>query len=198
QRGFRSLVVTSAIPNDGKTFVACCLAGTLAKEQGKRVLLVDADLRTSNAGQVLSLDTRTLDGLAEVISGKADVENCLITFDDVNSSFTPAGKAGDNPVELLSSPRLQQLLVELTTLFDWVVVDSPPVLPIADANIVIPACDSTVFVVRADKTPTGLIQEAIKKVGRERISGIVMNCVRDIKSTHYYGHYYNRVASAKK
>ena len=154
QKGLKSLIVTSAVPDEGKTFVACCLAAMLAKEQGRKVLLIDGDLRTGSAGHALRLDNGVRrPGLSNVLSGEVDVENCLIPCLDLNLWFLPAGSAVDNPVELLSSPRLQQMMRDLTVLFDWVIVDSPPVLPIADTSVLAPVCDAALIVVRADRTP---------------------------------------------
>src|SRR5262249_47368617 len=83
--GINSLIVTSAVPKEGKTFIACCLAGTLGKDQGKKVLLVDADLRTANASHVIGLEEgRQSKGLCDVLAGKADVENCIIPCTDLN------------------------------------------------------------------------------------------------------------------
>lgn len=199
QRGTKSLLITSSVPNEGKTFVACCLAGILARERGKKVLLVDGDLRTANAGRLIGFEHRdSLVGLSDILAGKADVQASLIPCADLNLSFLPAGQFVENPVELLSSPRLQQVMLDLTLLFDWVIVDSPPNLPIADAGLLIPVCDTAIVVVRADKTPVSLIKESIKRAGPEKVSGIVMNCVRNIHATRYYGDYYNQLAQTHK
>jgi polysaccharide biosynthesis transport protein len=199
QRRLKSLIVTSAVPGEGKTFVSCCLAGILAKEQGKKVLLIDGDLRTGSAGRVMGVGNRgSLPGLYEVLTGAADVENCLVAYDELNLFLLPAGRVVDNPVELLSSPRLLQVMQDLALLFDWIIVDAPPVVPIADTHLLVPVCDAAIIVVRADKTASTLVKEAINKVGREKISGTVLNGVRNVKSSHYYGHYYNRLAQSQK
>src|SRR5215475_5554728 len=108
-------------------------------------------------------------GLSNVLTGDADVENCLIPCSDLNLSFLPAGSSVENPVELLSSTRLQQIMRDLALLFDWVIVDSPPTLPVADAVILNAVCDAALVVVRADKTPASLAKDNIAKVGRERV-----------------------------
>jgi capsular exopolysaccharide synthesis family protein len=199
QKGLKTLLVSSAIPDEGKTFVACCLAGFLAKEQDKKVLLIDGDLRTGSAGHSLGVDKfRPRLGLSDILAGKADIEDCLITCSELNLSFLPAGSSVQHPVELLSSPRLEQIMHDLTVLFDWLIVDSPPVLPIADTNVLNPICDSAVVVVRADRTPASLVNEAINKLGRPKIFGVVLNSVRDIKATHYYGHYYHESVKAQR
>ena len=199
QKGIKTLIITSAVPDEGKTFVASCLAGILAKESGKRLLLVDADLRTANVSRVLGLtDRNVLPGLSDVLKGEADVENCLLPCSELNLTFLPAGRSADNPVELLSSPRLQQVMRDLKLLFDWVIVDSPPVMPIADAGLLVPVCDSAIVVVRADRTPASLVNGSIAKIGRERVSGIILNGVQNVKATDYYGYYYHQTAQARK
>src|SRR5205814_9565945 len=106
RRPMKSVIVTSAIPNEGKTFAACCLAGIFAKEQARKVLLIDADLRTANAGTVLGLHDYSLPGLCEVLSGKGEVEDYLLQCEELNLCFLLSGLAVEILVELLSSPRL--------------------------------------------------------------------------------------------
>jgi len=198
QRGVKKLVVTSSVPNEGKTFVACCLAGILGKEQRKKVLLIDGDLRTANAGSAMGVEHGCAPGLSEVLAGKAHVENCLVWCAELNLALLPAGHIPENPAELLSSPRLQEVVLELAPLFDWVIVDSPPVLPIADTNLLVPTCDAAMVVVRADKTPSSVVKECIARIGRERVCGIVMNYARDVKAAHYYDHYENHPTPARQ
>ncbi len=198
QKGVKKLVVTSSVPNEGKTFVACCLAGILAKEQSKRVLLIDGDLRTANAGCAMGVEHGSVPGLSEVLVGKADVENCLLQCAELSLSLLPAGRVPENPAELLSSPRLQEVMLELALLFDWMIVDSPPVLPIADTNLLVPTCDAAIVVVQAEKTSSRVVKECIARIGRERVCGIVMNCARDVKAAHYYDHYDNHTAPARQ
>src|SRR5262249_17329939 len=155
--------------------------------------------RTASAAHALGLyDRSSLSGLSEVLTGKADVENCLLQCAESNLSFLPAGQSVENPTELLSSPRLQQVMRDLMLLFDWVIVDSAPVLPLADTNLLLPLFDSALLVVRAESTAASVVKECIGKVGRDRISGVVLNCVRDVKATHYYSHYYNRLVETQK
>jgi capsular exopolysaccharide synthesis family protein len=199
QRGVKRLIITSALPGEGKTFVASCLAGILAKEQDRKVLLVDADLRTGRAGYIMGVENRnSLDGLTDVLCGKANVEDCMIPYADGNLFFLPAGHSVENPIELLSSARLEQMVEDLSMLFDWVIVDSPPILPIADTNLLMPVCDAAIVVVRADSTPVSLAKQAVTKVGREKVSGVILNCVRKISASNYYGHYYHSVAQAQR
>src|SRR5262249_24381835 len=193
QGKLKSLLITSAIPNEGKTFTACCLAGVLAQEPGKKVLLMDSDLRTGNACKVLGLAHRdSFAGLAEVLRRKCSVEEALLQCSDLNLYLLPSGKLVDRPPDLLSSPELELVMDRLGQLFDWIIVDSPPIFALADASIMVPLCDVTVLVVRAEKTPTNLIKDSIDRIGREYMGGVLLNRVRKIKSGRYYTRYYKR------
>jgi capsular exopolysaccharide synthesis family protein len=209
QRKVKSLLISSAIPNDGKTFMACSLAGVLAREPGKKVLLIDADLRTGSAGKTLGLSRESL-GLSELLrnslttsdrdtdsSGEAHpntpiLKRTLWKCTDVNLYFLPSGGTVDSPADLLGSRELERLLRYAETLFDWVIIDSPPVLGLADTNLLVPVCGSALLVVNSGKTPAAAAKEAIHRIGSERLSGIVMNRVRTINSVKYYGKYYGK------
>jgi capsular exopolysaccharide synthesis family protein len=188
---FQVLLVTSALPNEGKTFSASCLALVLAQEPGKRVLLIDADFRTASAANLLGLDGKQgRPGLHEVLSGEAHIETAVTRCAELNLYFLPAGGSVGGPTELLAAPGLEGLVRRCREIFDWIIIDSPPVLALADANIVVPVCDSTILVVRAEKTPEKLIKSAINRVGSDRICGVLVNGVRTVPPSRYYSHYY--------
>ncbi len=196
QRGIKVVLVTSAGPGEGKTFTACGLAGVIAQEPGKRVLLVDGDLRKPHAGKQVGLagDPEAHRGFSDVLRGDLPAGDALLSAMDGGLFLLPAGKVPPNPSELLSSPNLEAGLKAVRDLFDWVVVDSPPVLPLSDAGILAQACDTVLFVVHAGVTPSKLVKEAIARIGREKVCGILLNRVRHFKSSHYYHyyHYYHR------
>jgi tyrosine-protein kinase Etk/Wzc len=194
ERRLKTILITSAIPGEGKTFVACCLAGTLAREPGKRALLIDADLRTANAQKVLGLESQSpVRGLVEVLRGPSDkraLESCIQRCALSNLSFLPAGQTADNPSELLSSSKLEHILRSLETSFDWIIVDSTPVLSLADASLAIPLCDATILVACAGKTSIKLVQNSIQKIGQQRTISVILNRVRKLRTAYYYGKYY--------
>jgi protein-tyrosine kinase len=189
QTGAKVLLVTSSIPQEGKSFVASCLAGMLAQEPDRRVLLIDADLRRGNAGSFYGVG-RNLVGLSELISGTATFEQVLVKCEELNLSVLTAGTMINRPAELLSSPELERHLQEATKVFDWIIVDSPPVLALSDASIIAGNCHACLFVVQVDRTPGTLVNSAIERLGRDRVCGLVMNRVRQIKSSNYYLKYY--------
>jgi capsular exopolysaccharide synthesis family protein len=197
ERALKVVLVTSSVPAEGKTFVASSLAGILAREAQNRVLLIDADLRTGNAGRTLGVSHDPAGGgLADFLRDQTNtypVERSILHCSDCNLHFLPAGKYAHDAVELLGSRKLEGLLRSLAQSFDWIVIDSTPVLDLADANLLVPLCDATLLVARARKTPTKLIQNSIERIGKQHTTGILLNQVRPIGSRAYYrshyGHY---------
>ncbi len=194
QRGIKTLLVTSTVPSEGKTFTACCLAGVFAQEPGKRILLMDTDLRRPHAARDLGLmNGSKLSGLTEVLRGEIAPQDVMVGSSSLNLYLMPAGTVPPDPAELLSSPLLEQTLSPLKEGFDWIVLDSPPVLALADASLLAALCDAVLLVVRTDRTPVKLVKEAIARMGADRICGIVMNRGRRReKSNYYYYKYYRK------
>jgi succinoglycan biosynthesis transport protein ExoP len=194
QRGIRSILVASACPGEGKTFVACGLAGVLAQELGRRVLLIDADLRKPRAGRQIGMKgvLGAAAGLSEVLRGEADLMDSLAGSLNGDLFLLPAGKIPPNPSELLTSPVLETTLRMAKDVFDWVVIDAPPILVLSDAAVVAPLCDAILLVVHAGVTPAKLVGEAARRLGREKICGTVVNRIRHIGSPYYYRYYHEK------
>ncbi len=193
QRGVKTVLITSAVPQEGKTFTACGLAGVIAQEPGKRVILIDADMRKPKSGRPLGLNGSSPNqGLSQVLRGEASLGDTLLCSTGFEFYFLPAGPVPPNPSELLSSPGLEQMVRSAAESFDWVIVDSPPVLALSDATLIAPICDIVLLVVKANVTPSKLAHDAIQRIGKERICGVVMNRVKHIHSSRYYYHYYHK------
>jgi capsular exopolysaccharide synthesis family protein len=193
QRGIKTLLVASALPGEGKTFTACCLAGILAQEPGRRVLLIDADLRKPRTSRSLGLDSGAqLSGLSQVLRGEAAVDEVLVKSTTSDLFLLPAGPVPGDPAELLGSAHFEAVLRRMAEIFDWIVVDSAPVIALSDATHISPFCDAAILVVQAAKTPSRMIKEAIQRMGRDKICGVVMNRARPAKSSAYYYHYYHK------
>jgi capsular exopolysaccharide synthesis family protein len=192
QRGIKTILVTSSTALEGKTFTACCLAGILAQEPSKRVLLVDADLRRPRAGRNLGLDETVVPGgFSQMLRDEAGLKDSLLRCSNLDFYFLPSGTTVENPSELLSSPNLERQVKHMAFLFDWIVMDCPPALALADVARLAPLCDTVLLVVWADKTPVKMINQAIQMIGREQICGIVLNRARDSSSYYYYYRYYS-------
>jgi capsular exopolysaccharide synthesis family protein len=193
QRGIKTLLITSAGPSEGKTFTACVIAGVLAQEPGRRVLLVDGDLRRPKAGRDLGMPNhQDIPGLSDVLRGNIGVMDALLSSSDTNLFMLPSGKPPTHPAELLSSPLLESSIKTLSGYFDWVVIDSPPVVALADPSIIAPICHAVLLVVQANQTPAKMVKECIKRIGPERICGVILNRAKHIKSSQYYYHYYHQ------
>lgn len=182
----QTILVTSALPGEGKTFVAANLAQTFVQQRGKRALLIDGDLRLSRLHAMLGT-TRT-PGLSDFLRGKADVAEVIQRGAPDNLFFIPGGEPVSNPMELIGNGRLKGLLHRLAPLFDWIVVDSPPCVPLSDANVLADLCDGVLMVVLAGKTPYDMAQKGGQQFREKRLLGVVLNHVAPQVS--YSAHYY--------
>lgn len=183
------LLVTSAAPNEGKSLVAVNLAIALAKA-GHRVLLVDADLRRPTVHINFDLDASP--GLSNLLRREAGAQTSIRGTSLANLFVLTSGTDHFDAAELLSSPNLQVLLGALDTRFSWIIFDSPPVGPVADACIIARVVRQTLFVVTADSTSVGAAGSAIDqlKAADAKIVGVVLNRADLEKSAYYYYPYH--------
>jgi capsular exopolysaccharide synthesis family protein len=187
----RIIAVTSTQPLEGKTTTACNLAVVLAIG-GSRVLLIDGDMRRPCLHRMLGLSNDV--GLSQVLSGQAQIEEALQPTDDSNLVVMSAGQVPPNPAELLSSPRLRQMFASVikARAFDWVIIDTPPVLAVTDAVILAPLVSGLVFVTAADMTRRAHVERAIQilKTGAPNVVGVVLNRIDFNRNKYYYSRYY--------
>jgi protein-tyrosine kinase len=191
-RTLRKLLITSTLPAEGKTFVVANLAQSIVRQPERRVLLIDGDLRASRLH--LSLGTKRSPGLADYLAGEADVYSVVQKGEDTNLCLIASGSAVSNPSELLLNERLRSLLDLVTPLFDWVILDSPPALPVHDASIIADLCDGVLFVVRAGMTDFELAGKASEDFQGKNLLGAVLNHVE--RGMDYGGYYYSYPARA--
>jgi capsular exopolysaccharide synthesis family protein len=186
----RVIAVTSAQPLEGKTTTACNLAMVLAFG-GSRVLLIDADMRRPGVHKALKMNNTV--GLSHLLVGQARVREAIQRTADPNFCVMTAGRTPPNPSELLSSERMRQLVANLSEgPFDWVIIDTPPVLAVTDAVVVTPMVSGTVFVLGAEMTRRRLAERAVQMVlqTRPRLIGAVLNRVNFDRNKYYYSRYY--------
>jgi capsular exopolysaccharide synthesis family protein len=193
QNGTRTILVTSTVPQEGKSFTSHALAGVIAQDHEKRVVIIDADLRKQGTGRDYGLDGKStvIAGTAQVLHGTSEFRKSLLKSRDPEFWFLPSGELPPNPSELLGSPEMERMLRFAAGKFDWVIVDAPPALALSDPNLIAPLCDAVVFVVRANSTPAKLVNETINKIGRERICGVVLNRKKQMHSSRHYYQYYS-------
>jgi capsular exopolysaccharide synthesis family protein len=184
QRTVKSVLVASAIPKEGKTVVAANLAVTLA-QASDRVLLVDADLRKPSLHSLLGL--KPSEGLADLLQGRVELMSACRRIDPLGLFFLAAGRSPANPVELLQGESMRGLVKMATTTFDWVVIDSPPVLPLADGRFLASLCDGAIVVALEEHTRREELQECLAALKDTYVAGIVLNASRSAsKSDHSY------------
>lgn len=173
----KTMMVTSPAPGEGKTTTAVNLAAALA-EEGKRTLLIDADLRRSNVHRLLGLSSEV--GLSSVLAGQAVLEEAIIPSGIDHLDVLPAGPHPPNPAELLASQRMEKLLQALAESYDWVVLDAAPMLAVADPASLAPHMDGVLMVVKAGKTERHAIVEATGRLSEVQgdLLGVVVNCFR--------------------
>lgn len=188
--GKRMIAVTSTQPLEGKTTTACNLAVALALG-GARVMLIDADMRRPGLHRTMGLQNQV--GLSHVLTGQARVREAIQRTSEPNLYVMTAGRTPPNPSELLSSSRMQNLVANLESgPFDWVIIDTPPVLAVTDAVIIAPYVSGLVFVVGAEMTRRAHAERAIQTIqsGRPNIIGAVLNRVDLNRNKYYYSRYY--------
>jgi protein-tyrosine kinase len=196
QSGVKIILVASTVPQEGKSFTSCGLAGVMAQEPGKKIVVIDADMRKMGSGRDLGLigDDSNI-GTAQVLQGTKDFRAALLTSANPEFWFLPSGAPPSNPLELLSSPNLERMLKTAAESFDWVIVDSPPIMALSDATLLAPLCEKVLLVVRVNSTPAKLVSETINRIGRDKICGVVLNRQKKINSSRYYYQYYRKEQS---
>ncbi len=187
-RQLKRVLVTSSIPAEGKTFVAANLAQSIIRQNDRRVLLIDADLRASRLH--LALGAPSTPGLSDYLQGEADEFSVIQRGLEGNLCFIPGGSQVANPSELLLGERMTRLLDLVTPVFDWIILDSPPALPVHDASMLADLCDGVLFVVRAGYTEYEMAEKASSEFHEKNLLGVVLNCVEknDSYGEYYYGY----------
>jgi capsular exopolysaccharide synthesis family protein len=187
--GLKVVMVVSAAASEGKTLTAANLALTLSESYHRKVLLIDGDLRRPALDTLFRIDGAP--GLHEGLTSHAEQ---MISLRQITPRLLvlPAGEATSDPIAGLTGDRMRRLIDEARGSFDWVIVDTPPVGLLPDANLLASMADGAVMVVRAESTPYDLVQRAIDALGRDRILGVVLNRASDSGAGYYnYNRYYS-------
>jgi capsular exopolysaccharide synthesis family protein len=184
----KSLVITSPLPQDGKSTIALNLATALSERGKHTVLLIEADLHHPTLAERLGLDGGL--GLADCLEDGLDPVSVIRRVEPLSWYLLSAGKLRSNPTELLQSEVLAGVIQKLCTQFDWVLIDSPPVSPLTDALLLARQANATLLVAREGRTPRETLEKAIALLGRQRVLGIVLNGMEGLDGLYsgYYGY----------
>jgi len=194
----KTLLVTSALPKEGKSFTAANLAQVIVRQHGRRVLLIDADLRGPRLH--LMLGTQPGPGLSDYLQGRNDEFSIIQRGPMENLFFMPSGTSIADPAELVGNGRLKILLQRLEPLFDWIIMDSPPAIPVSDASILAKACDGVLMVVRSNATPSDVARKARLEFPDQALVGVVLNGTSGDETPYarYYYESYQKKATTTK
>jgi receptor protein-tyrosine kinase len=184
--GVRSVTVTSALPAEGKTLTATNLALTLSESYQRRVLLIDADLRRPRMREIFGLPVSA--GLTDVLTSPRG-DRLPVHHVAGNLWVLAAGRMVPDPMSLLVSPSMKQLIEDARESFDWVILDTPPIAILPDANLLTAMIDTALLVVSAESTPYPMVQRAVDAIGAQRVLGVVLNRAAKIGPTGSYTYY---------
>jgi protein-tyrosine kinase len=186
----KTVVITSAVAGEGKTFAVSNLAQSLVRQRDRRVLIIDGDLRA--ARQHTTLGAPATPGLSDFLGGSADLFS-VIQFGPIeNLCLIPGGssRTAREPSDLLSGPEFKHLLDLVSPIFDWILIDSPPVVPVADASMIAALCDGVLVVVKANSTDIQLAQKACQEFQEKNLIGVLLNRVEAIPGYEDYTYAY--------
>jgi len=196
----RTIMVTSALPREGKSFVSANLGIALAQGMDQHALLVDCDLRAPSLASLFGLSSDR--GLAEYLQDSADLGSLLLKTSMEKLSILPSGSPPVNPAELLGSGRMQNLVEELLSRYPdrYVIFDTPPLEVASESHVLSQAVDGVVLVVREGVSNKALIEKFISDIGKDKIIGVIFNGHKSNfistrlvdKSHYYYGNYYKQ------
>jgi capsular exopolysaccharide synthesis family protein len=188
----RAFVVTSPGIAEGKTLTALNLGWLLAQTEGVRALIIDSDLRRPCATDYFGIDANV--GLSEVLVGKLDLEDAIVRLDPAGLYLLPGGQPRDDVAELLSGPTYTRILTEARRMFDYVIIDAPPLGIFTDANVLMSRADGAMLVVRAGKTRYSVVDKLLEQIPRERLLGVILNRAEDQPETtsYYYQYRYSK------
>ena len=192
----RVLVVTSAVPGEGKTMTSTNLAVALA-QTGRTVLIIDADLRRPRVASTLGVDPAV--GLTTALVGKTEIEDAIQVHEPSGLHVLASGAKPPNPTEILQSRVTHDLIRRLRQSYDMIIIDAPPLLPVADASVLTTLADGSILVVRHGQTTRDQVAEAVKRINQVggRLYGVVVNMVAKRAIGSYYYYYYEETSPTK-
>ena len=183
-RPLKKVLITSTIPQEGKTTVAANLAFTLARSTQQKILLLEGDVRRPALSQMFDLQGHP--GVCEWLRGDHKLTSCIYYLEGPGIWIMPAGSSPQNPLEVLQSVKLNALMAQLADWFDCIVIDSPPVLPLADTSVWMRLTDGIILVARQGITEKKQLQRGLEAIEPQKLIGALLNCSKNQAHSHYY------------
>jgi capsular exopolysaccharide synthesis family protein len=195
-RPLKKVLVTSTVPNEGKSMVSANLACTLARKRQQKTLLLEGDLRRSTLARQFGLGK--VPGLSEWLQhGKGPMTN-IYRLESAALWILPAGSTPQDPLELMQTGALSALMDQLATRFDWIVIDSPPVLPLGDTSVWSRLADGILLVARQGVCERKQLKKGLEALDKSKLLGTLINCSTDAAHSNYYYHYGSSGSSSDK
>ena len=188
KRKLRRIVVTSTIPAEGKSLVAANLALNQARSKVLKAVLIDGDLRRPTLASRFGFH-RSLPGLSECLRGERKLADVVYKLEGAGLWFLPAGMAPENPIELMQLGRLSETLEQLGTFFDWIIIDTPPIFPLADTPLWMKLADGVLIVTREGVSEKKLLGRAVEALDPATVLGVVVNSCDGNGQEYYYSRY---------
>jgi protein-tyrosine kinase len=195
-QSLRSVLITSCLPEEGKTTVALNLSATIAKGPDNSVILIDADLRRRSLSSLVGLETAT--GLSDVLEERSNIEEIIIETEIEGLKIIPAGLKPTNSVELVGSIRMKTLIQHLKEKYKdfYIILDSTPIVATSEAHALSQIVDGVIVVIMADKTRRDVVNRELKTINPTKILGVILNCA-EFDTSDYYRKYYKHYSMKK-
>ncbi len=186
----QSIVVASVNPSEGKSVTALNLAWMLAQSDGIRALIIDSDLRMPSLADYLAIEADK--GLSDILSEKATLTESIIKLEPAGLHILPGGEARNDFAELISGQKFKEILRQAREMFDYIIIDAPPLGIFTDATLLINQADAAMLVIRAGKTRYSMVDGILETLPRDRMLGVVLNESEDVLAESHYNYgYYN-------
>ena len=183
----QSIVVASINPSEGKTITALNLSWLLAQTDGVKCLIIDSDLRMPSLTDYLGIETDK--GLSDILTNDADLRDSIIRLEPAGLHLLPGGEARSDVAELISGPKFKEILRQAREMFDYVIIDAPPLGIFTDANILINHADGAMLVIRAGRTSYSAVDRILETLPKDRMMGVVLNQSEDVLDETHYSYY---------
>jgi capsular exopolysaccharide synthesis family protein len=183
-RPLSKLLITSTVPQEGKSTVVANLACTLAHKSDEKILLLEGDIRRPSLSRIFQLGE--ISGICEWLRGERSLTECIYRLEGTGIWALAAGNAATASLELMQSSKLPALMDQLNSLFDWIIIDSPPILPLADTSIWTRIADGILLVTRQGTTEKKQLERGLRALDMSKMIGALLNCSRVSTYSNYY------------